>query len=32
MDLTFSVIVLLAEGVLGLYLLQRAKLLRSVFP
>ena len=29
MDLTFSVIVLLAEGVLGLYLLQRAKLLKS---
>ncbi len=29
MDLTFSIIVLLAEGVLGLYLLQRAKLLKS---
>ena len=29
MDLTFAIIVLLAEGVLGLYLLQRAKLLKS---
>ena len=32
MDLTFSVIVLLAEGVLGLYLLQRAKLFLKVLP
>ena len=29
MDLTFAIIVLLAEGVLGIYLLQRAKLLKS---
>ena len=29
MDLTFSIIILLAEGVLGLYLLQRARLLKS---
>ena len=29
MDLTFSIIILLAEGVLGMYLLQRAKLLKS---
>ena len=29
MDLTFSVVILLAEGVLGIYLLQRAKLLKS---
>ena len=29
MDLTFSIIILLAEGVLGMYLLQRAKILKS---
>ena len=29
MDLTFSIVILLAEGVLGMVLLQRAKLLKS---